>query len=365
MPTRSAVEQLRDCYQTRLARALAQPLPVAGITSNTVPWEILRAAGFFPLLLSPARGATKYADVYMEEVFDARIRGIFDHLLSGAWGFVEALIIPRTSEQEHKLFLYLREVARQEPDRKLPKVLLYNLLHARSEEARAYGLARTRDLMKALPAISEDGLRDAIRESNEARSAVRSILRLRTDKLAGADALPLIGAFYFMNRGEYALLASAAAAELADGPGIFGPRVMVKGSPLDHAFLHTAIESHGVIVAAEDDWWGSRAAGDDIRTEGDLGLAIFEKYYLDSPSPRVFPPAVADEWFYKTASSLDGVIFYIPPEDDVLGWDYPRQRRILDERGVPNLLLRADASEGDLPAESHDRIEEFVVRLKR
>lgn len=365
MPTLSAVEQLRHWYEARLEAARGQSLPVAGFTSSTVPWELLKAAGFFPLLLSPPRIKTPYADLYMEDVFDARIRGVFDCLISGEWEFINLVVIPRTSEQEHKLFLYLLEVARQEPERPLPKVLLYNLLHTRSPEAQAYGLDRTRELIEALPAISNDRLREAVEESNLARTAVRSLLHLRSDRLTGAEALPLIGAFHFMGRREYAALASEAAQELSKRPVISGPRVMVKGSPLDHPFLHQAIESHGAIVAAEDDWWGSRAPGEDIRTDGDLWQAIFEKYYLDAPSPRVFPPAVADEWFSATACSAEGVVFYIPPEDDVVGWDYPRQRAFLDQRGIPNLLIRADASSGDLPADSHDRIEEFVVRLKR
>jgi benzoyl-CoA reductase/2-hydroxyglutaryl-CoA dehydratase subunit BcrC/BadD/HgdB len=365
MPTLSAVERLRNCYQARPERALVQPLPVAGITSNTAPWELLKAAGYFPVLLSPPRGKTQYADIYMEDVFDAHIRGVFDCLLSGKWEFIDLVVIPRTSEQEHKLFLYLREVARKEPGRKLPKVLLYNLPHARSPEARAYGLDRTQELMEALPPISRDRLRDAIAESNKARAAVRSLLQLRSDRLTGAEALQLIGAFYFMDRREYAALASAAAEELSHRPLIPGPRVMVKGTPLDHPFLHQAIEAHDAIVVAEDDWWGSRAAGEDIRADGDLRQAIFEKYYLDAPSPRVFPSAAADEWFCQTASTVDGVVFYFPPEDDVFGWDYPRQRRILDQRGIPHLLLRTDASAGDLSAEWHDKIEEFMVRLKR
>jgi hypothetical protein len=39
------------------------------------------------------------------------------------------------------------------------------------------------------------------------------------------------------------------------------------------------------------------------------------------------------------------VVFYLPPEDDVVGWDYPRLRETLDQRGIPNLLVREDASE--------------------
>jgi len=360
----SPVAQLQNRYQSRLEGALAQSRPVAAFTSNTVPWEILSAAGFYPLLLSPARGATTHADIYMEETFDGRTRGIFEHLLTGEWRFIDTLIIPRTSEQEHKLFLYLREVARQEPQRKLPKVHLYNLLHARTPEARVYGLERTRELVELLPPASKDSLHEAIAQSNAARAAVRSLLSLRPDRLSGADVLELIGAFYFMDRAEYAALATAAAHELASRPAHRRPRILVKGSPVDHCHLHRAIEDHGAVVWAEDDWWGSRAAGVDIQAEIDPIEAIFEKYYLDAPSPRVFPQAAADEWFLKALDGTDGVVFYVPPEDAVFGWDYPRLRAVLNQRGIPHLLIRADASAEGLSAECHEEIETFVARVK-
>ena len=365
MPDCSAVEQLQERYQDRMAGALASPLPVAAVTSNTVPWELLDAAGYFPVLLSPPAGPTPHADAYMEDVFDARSRGIFERFLSGEWAFIDTLVIPRTSEQEHKLFLYLREVARQEPERKLPRVLLYNLPHARSAEARIYGLERTRELMKALPPTLSGGLEAAIAEGNAARQAARSILELRRSRLSGARALPLIGAFYFMDRARYAGLAAGAARELAGLRELQGPRLLVKGAALPHPHLHTAIESHGAIVACEDDWWGSRAAGKDIRDDIDPVDAIFEKYYLDAPSPRVFPPSQAEAWFLHELSAVDGVVFYIPPEDYVFGWDYPRLRDLLDCRNIPHLLVSADASSGTLSAEWHSRIEEFVARVKR
>jgi benzoyl-CoA reductase/2-hydroxyglutaryl-CoA dehydratase subunit BcrC/BadD/HgdB len=305
------------------------------------------------------------ANEYMEEGFDSRTRAIFDRLLSEEWSAIDTLVIPRTSEQEHKLFLYLREVARQEPERRLPRTLLYNLLHARSEEARAYGLARTRELCGALGSVSEEALHRAIAEGNAARKALRSLLHLRADRLSGTDVLPLLGAYYFMDHAEYSRLAARAAEELAAGPAIPGPRIIIKGSMLDHPHLHRTIERHGANVAAEDDWWGSRAAGRDIACDGDPVEAVFLKYYEDAPSPRVFPSDAADAWFLENAPTAAGVIFYIAPEDDVCGWDYPRWRSALDNRGIPHLLIRDDASAGDVPAECHDRIENFVAGLRK
>jgi benzoyl-CoA reductase/2-hydroxyglutaryl-CoA dehydratase subunit BcrC/BadD/HgdB len=312
-----------------------------------VPWELLRAAGLRPFLLGPRPERTPLADRYMEDVFSARMKAIFDFLISAEGELLSSVVIPRTSEQEHKLYLYLREVVRQEVAR-APEAILYNLLHARSAEAEAYGLERTHDLKATIERLAgrnvgPEELAAAIAEGNAAREAIRGLLRQRegpAPKLRGSEALPLIGAWYFMDRGEYALLAREALREIEQRPPLEGPRILIKGPPLDNPDFCAAIESHGAIVVAEDDWWGSRAAGRDIDITADPVRSIFEKYYFDAPSPRVFPSAIADAWFENKASEVDGVIFHLPHEDDVLGWDYPRLRDRLLARGIPHAMLR-------------------------
>ncbi len=335
---------------------------MVGVTSNTVPWELLRAAGLQPILLSPCRLHTPLADRYMEDVFSARIKAIFDFLVSAEGVPLAAVVIPRTSEQEHKLFLYLREVIRQGRERS-PEPILYNLLHARSPEAEAYGLERTHELKHKLEQltgrhIEDQALSAAIIEGNAARQAIRGLLQHRkglAPQLSGPEALTLIGAWCFMDRSAYARLVQDALREIQARPTLRGPRILIKGPPLDSPTLCALIESHGAIVVAEDDWWGSRAAGQDIDASMDPLRAIFEKYYFDALSPRVFPAAIADSWFHRAASEVDGVIFYLPPEDDVIGWDYPRLRAFLDERAIPHLMLRSDST---------DQIQAFIARLR-
>ena len=356
----SAIATLSKVYTER-AIPLRRDMPIVGVTSNTVPWELLRAAGLHPVLLSPRRPHTPRADRYMEDVFSARMKAVFDLLLSHDAASLSAVIIPRTSEQEHKLYLYLREVVRFGAER-APEPILYNLLHARSPEAEAYGLERTRVLMTTLERLSGESIQPealsaAIAEGNAGRQAIRGLLQQRecsAPRLPGADALALIGAWYFMDRSEYAPLAQEALREIQTRPPLQGPRVLIKGSPQDWLDFCAAIEAQGAIVVAEDDWWGSRAAGQDIDITIDPIQAIFEKYYLDAPSPRVFPSEIADAWFHGKASDVDGVIFYLPPDDDVIGWDYPRLRGHLDERAIPHLLVREESS---------DRIAAFIQRL--
>jgi len=372
----SAAMRLAWHYDNPMAQALEAHragIPVVGITSNTIPWELVRAAGFFPAMLRGEGRATPAADEYMEaNVFQARIRRIFDSVVRGEWDFLRAILIPRTSEQEYKLFLYLREVARERPREGMPPVFLYDLLHSRSPESHAYGLSRTLQLKKQLEEISgqaaaPNSLRDAVAESNAARAAVRRLLRLRhgSPRLSGTEALRLIGALWFMSRADFAGLVLEASENLGCSETLPGARLLVKGAPLDGVGLHAALEAHGAVVAAEDDWWGSRSVGDDIGADDDVIKAIFEHYY-QAPSPRVFPPEAADQWFQSSVTSgIDGVVFYLPPEDYVAGWDYPRQKRFLDGREIPSVVVREDAAAGELSLEAHESIDQFVREIAR
>ena len=170
-----------------------------------------------------------------------------------------------------------------------------------------------------------------------------------------------IGAGYFMERSKFAALAQDLAAGVAKRPPLEGPRLLVKGFPLDHVNLHRTLEAHCAVVVAEDDWWGSRAAGRDLKYGSDAAAAVFPKYYLDAPSPRVFPPSAADRWFEREARrGIDGVVFYHPPDDDVYGWDYPRQREFLERHGIRSLRIREDCSGESISEELHGAIESFV-----
>lgn len=367
-----AATRLAWHYENPMAQAMEahrSGVPVVGLTSNTVPWELIRAAGFFPVMLRPAQDVAPAADEFMEtNVFPDRIRQIFESAVGGEWSFLRAIILSRTSEQEYKLFLYLREVARESTRDGMPPVHLYGLLHSQSEETRAHGMSRTEELKRVLeeiaghPITARD-MAEAIAESNAARAAVRRLLQLRkgAPRLSGAEALPLIGAYWFMPRAEYAKLATEAAEALERREPLPGARLIVKGASLDHVQLHAALESHGAIVVAEDDWWGARSVGGDISEGGDALKAIFDHYYLDAPSPRMFPRDVADHWFEsRVREGVDGVVFYLPSEDFALGWDYPRQKVFLDGLGIPSIVVREDPAAGELSSQSHESIKQFV-----
>jgi benzoyl-CoA reductase/2-hydroxyglutaryl-CoA dehydratase subunit BcrC/BadD/HgdB len=361
-------------YENPTAKAMASAangIPVVGITSNTIPWELIQAAGAFPCVIN--YGNAHHPDIpnFMEDsVFEERIRTIFGAAISGDLDHLSLLLISRTSEQEYRLYLYLREVARQNPRMRIPPVYLYDMLHTRSPESYAYGLERTLCLKERLEeltgrAIDDAALLQSIKESNAARRAIRKLLSLRNPKpaVSGTEALALIGSSFFINKDEYARLAEDAVKMIERRHPLAGKRILVEGASVNHRSLHSALEKHGTVVVAEDDWWGSRSSGADIADEsGDLIRAIFDKYYLDAPSPRIFPFEIADEWFQKeSVNGIHGVVFYLPPEDCAAGWDCPRRLRYLDERGIFHLLVRDDAM--SISEECHERIVMFVCGI--
>jgi benzoyl-CoA reductase/2-hydroxyglutaryl-CoA dehydratase subunit BcrC/BadD/HgdB len=250
------------------------------------------------------------------------------------------------------------------------EVYLYNLLHTRSDAARQHSWERTLALKQHLEELSgqdatTERLAKAIADGNAARQAARRLVESRKrGQLSGSEGFALIGARFFMSPLDYALDANEAARNAESGPALGGPRVMIKGHGLDHPGLHREIESHGAIVVAEDDWRGARGVTEDISTQAEPLKAIFEQYYEHEVSPRCFPLEVADAWFNEAASSVHGVVFYLPPDDDVIGWDYPRHRRRLDEQRIPHMLVRCDAADLELNAPVRDDISSFVHRLK-
>jgi benzoyl-CoA reductase/2-hydroxyglutaryl-CoA dehydratase subunit BcrC/BadD/HgdB len=347
-----AVTGLAWHYANPLAAARAAHdagVPVIGITSPTVPPEIVIAGGGFPVVLRRPAAPTPYADLYLEPgVFAPRIRGLFEGLVSGEWSFLRAVVIPRTSEQEYKLYLYLREIARTGPPHALPPVYLYDLLHARSPEAFDYGRQRTVALVRTLGQVlgrqvSDGDLAAAIARCNEARGAMTRLVALRAGRprLRGALAIPLLGASSCLDPGEYAPLAGRAADALESGPQIEGPRIVVAGTPVASLALTEALESAGAVVTWEEEHGRMTDRRIDERLQP--ARAIFEHYYVHVPSPRVFPRQLADAPFEAAVrAGADAIVFWYPPEDYVAGWDYPRRRAWADALGLPHLRIRAE-----------------------
>jgi benzoyl-CoA reductase/2-hydroxyglutaryl-CoA dehydratase subunit BcrC/BadD/HgdB len=166
-----------------------------------------------------------------------------------------------------------------------------------------------------------------------------------------------------MEPDRYATMASDAARTIAARPPLVGPRVLLTGAPVDGPTLHEAIESHGAVVVGETGPWGSGAAGDDVRIDDDPVAALADKYRADAIGART-PVDALRSLTVRMLDDVDALVFSLPPDDAVFGWDYPALRDVLEARGIPHVCLRGDPHE-PLTLADHAALDAMVSAASR
>ena len=347
------LEILRAAYDDRTAEARRRKAAgeiVIGYFLNSVPEELILAAGCFPVRLAghPARRSA-VAERYMEEYFDGEVRSIFGSLIEGEFSFADLIVIPRNSDVYLHLYYMLREVAKWEPRARIPPLYLFDLLQTPSWTTAQYVVGRLRAMAQHFEAlsgnaISDDALRAAIRTTNASRKLLIEANTLwsgAAPSLDGVDALKVIGSASAMSRTEHD---TALRSLLADPPAARkrSCRLLVKGSPQSDVRFTALVEKLGGAVVAHDHLWGDRTYDTLIEETKDPWEALALHYGFRIPSPREFPQARADACFLALAARarVDGVIFYHDEWDDTLGWEYPDQKAQLDRAGIPSLFLK-------------------------
>ncbi len=337
----------------------------------TVPVEIIRAAGFRAVIARGAPEPTPAADVHLEPgTFPSRLRHLVEDALTRRLANAARIVIPRTSDADYQCFLYLRELMRRGVASELAPTILFDLLQSHGPDVQAYDVARTRALLDELSSASgrtptTGDLRREIARANAARAAARRVAALRrmAPRVTGTEAFPLLAAFWEMEPERYVKMADDAASRIAGRPPLAGPRVLLTGAPVDGRTVHQAIESHGAVVVAEVGPWGSGAGGDDVRIDDDPVAALADTYRATSIGART-PVDACRRWTAHVLEEVDAVVFSLPPDDAVFGWDYPALREVLHARRIPHVCLRGDPHQAPGPVD-HARLRAMVSAASR
>jgi hypothetical protein len=310
-------------------------------------------------VFSRSRGTpTPAADRVLEpDLFPNRLRQLVEAALTERLANVAALLLPRSSDPDYKCFLYLRELVRRGIAPDLPPILLFDLLHSDDPQSRAYNADRVRDLSARLAGLAEqrprtDGLRHAITSANRARAAARRLHALRNDptRIGGADALPLLGAFWQLEPERYATLATSAADTLAQQAPLERRRVLLAGVPVDVPNLHAAIEAEGAVVVAELSPFGGCGTRADVAIADDPFAALADHYGRESIDARL-PVKALMRKLEELLGAAEAVVLSQPPDDASFGWDHPRVRELLTRRSIPHAVLRGEPTFGATEAE--------------
>jgi len=333
-----------------------------GYVGVDVPVELVRAAGARAVRL-PARMETDtpHANRYLESSFAPALRSITEQWLSGAYEFLDAVILSRSEDGTQRLYYYLCELQR----RGLaggPPLHLYDIAKIPRARSARHTLAATVSLSRALRTHIE-ALPDAIAGRNRRRALLQGLCLWRQ------GASPPLGTAV-----ERVLRAS----ELGDAapfdealsrwmherlPTRSGPRLLLAGSAPPDERLHAAVERAGGCVVDEFGDHSAHRLGEPIPSSAtaDPIERLANHYHTLCQGPRAFFDRAAAIGEQALRVRADGVVLWLIEEDESLAWDVPVIQRRVGAEGIPLLTLtrrRWDAADGAL-----DEVHRFVCGL--
>lgn len=349
-----AFQALKDVYDHRDNPAREwrrQGKKVLGVLGCDVPDELVMAAGMLPVHIcaDPDRPLTE-TDKYLEHAFDPLVRAQFEKLVDGTYGeLVDYLAISNSTDIVIRVFLYLRELRRVEPQVPVPPLTFIDWLFTRHQVIQRHN-EMTVGLFKAQleewigREITREEMENAARVCNADRKALREMAALRhgpEPRISGSEALVIIGAGLFMEKEQHARLVRQVVEEAGSWPVLTGPRVYYTGANQEDTVLYGKLEELGLVVVGEDTDWGDRYYDRDYNLDYSPIRAIVDRYMLrEFSAKKAFVPQRVEALDREvTAAGAQGVIFYTNKYDEVATWDMPNQRKMLEGKGLKHVTF--------------------------
>lgn len=349
-----AFAALKDVYDHRdvvAARWRASGKKVIGELGCDVPDELLIAGGMLPVRIyaDPERPLVE-TDKYLEYAFEPVVRAQFEKLVDGTYyNQIDHLVISNSTDVVIRIFLYLRELHRVEPEKTVPPVEFIDWLFTRHRMHQVRNEFIIELFKKQVESwigreLSDEEIIAAGKVINENNAALREMKALREAeevRISGSEALVIIGAGLFMERTAHTELVRQVVEDAKSWPVLAGPRVYYTGANQEDLSLYNKIEAAGMVVVGEDIDWGNRHFDRDYNANYPTTRAIVDRYYLREFSAKKSTPAQRTEALDRevNAAGAEGVIFYTNEYDEVATWDMPKQRKSLESRGIKHITF--------------------------
>ncbi len=349
-----AFTALKDIYDHRDASAAAWRTAgkkVVGKLGFDVPDELLIAAGMLPVQVyaDPDR-PLKETNKYLEYAFEPVVRAQFEKLIDGTYGEqLDALAISNSTDVVIRIFLYLREIHRVEPEKNLPPFAFIDWLFTRTNRHQTRNefvidLFREQVEEWAGHPVTDEEIRNAGKICNENRAALREMAKLRHGRevhISGSEAAVIIGAGLFMERDAHTKLVREVTEDAKSWPVLTGPRVFYTGAEQEDISLYEKMEAQGMVIVGEDTNWGDRHYNRDYNTNYPATRALVDRYMLREFSAKKAFVSQRVEALDREVdeAGAEGVIFYTNLYDEVATWDMPKQRKSLSERGIRSCVF--------------------------
>lgn len=305
----------------------------------------------FPVRIyaDPAKSLEE-TDKYLEYSFEPVVRAQFEKIIDGTYGSqIDYLAISNSTDVIIRIFLYLRELKRVEPEKPVPPITFIDWLFTR------HRLHQMRDefvvdlFKKQLEEwsgkeITDEAVREAGAVLNENRRALREMAQLRHGKevrICGSEAMVIIGAGFFMDKKEHTELVRQVTEDAKSWPVLEGPRVFYTGANHEDNALYDRIEAAGLVIVGEDTDWGDRSYDRDYNPELPVIRGVVDRYlFREFSAKKAFVSQRVEALDREVnAAGAEGVIFYTNQYDEVATWDMPGQRKSLESRGIRHITF--------------------------
>ena len=349
---------------------------VVGQLGADVPDELIMAAGMFPVRVYADRDSKlTEADKYLEFSFDPVIRAQFEKIVDGTYSdIVDYLAISNSTDVIIRTYLYLKEIRRQEPEKPVPPLTFIDWLFTRRmlyQVRNEFTIDLFRQTLEEWSGrkISDSDIEAAAKICNEDRTALREISELRKarkPRISGSEALVIIGSSMFMDKAEHAELTRQVAREAKDWPEIDAKRIFLTGSAQEYTDLYEMIEKYGAVVVGEDHDWGDRYYERDYNTSYSPIRAIVDRYMLRSFSSKKAFVSQRVQALDEAVNALkaDAVVFYVNMYEESASWDYPSQKKSLENRGIATKAFVKMAYPITRNEWLEDNLKKFIDSLK-
>ena len=322
---------------------------VIGELGCDVPDELIIAAGMLPVRVyaDPEKPLVE-TDKYLEYAFDPVVRAQFERIVDGSCSrYMDHLVISNSTDVVIRIYFYLREMRRIEPEKPVPPVefidwlFTRNLLHQTRNEHTIGIFKEALEKICGHP-ITDEEIEKAAGICNENRKALRQMSALRTGeevRISGCEALVITGSAFFMEREEHTRLVRELTREASSWPLLSGPRVFFTGSDQEDISVYDEIESKGMVIVGEDHNWGDRFFDRDYNLSLPPVRAVVDCYMLrEFSSKKAFVSqrvAALNRWVERTGAQA--VVFYTNRYEEAASWDYPDQKKSLAGKGIPSI----------------------------
>ena len=347
---------VQHCYDHAVA-AKAAGRPVVGILCEYTPRELIMAAGGVPVCL--CGGSAKMIPAAEQELpanLCPLVKSTYGYYLAKANPFLEMadlLVAETTCDGKKKMY---ERLARGKP------MHVMELPQKPGEpEALAHWRMELQKLKAALEgrfgkAITDDGLRAAIRTMNRERALRRrlaEILKQDRPALTGRELLDM-KSLISGQEADFKQYEAAWARYSAERPedGAQRPvRVLLTGVPHAHGAerVMDLIESNGGLVVCQENCTGLKPILDDVDETASDPLEAVAKKYLHLPCSVMTPNAGRTELLRRLAEEYRAECVIDLVWQACLTYDVesPFVREVAEEQGLPFLKIETDYSPSD------------------